>query len=225
MNQEIVDKKELAEILNVKIRQIGNYTKKGMPIHGVGKRNAQSFNKAKCIKWRDENINQAMASKTSTAKMLNETIKADSNNTKEIEVKIYEEPDDVAYNVAKKLKLEVSVLETKDKHEKLKLALARGEVVNAEDLDRSMSELAIVHRTDKIHDENLLPTLLEHKDAGEIKILLQDHNFERLKMLDGIINKEFKSKETLYDITEAVLNQLKSGVEFDIIIKRVNGDI
>ena len=88
-----------------------------------------------------------------------------------------------------------------------------------------MSELAVVHKTDKIHDENLLPILLENKNAGEIRSLLQEHNFERLEMLDKIVNKEFKSAETMYDIIEAVLQNLKSGTEPESIIKRINGSL
>jgi len=215
---KLVQKKELAEFLGIKIRQIGNYIKSGMPIHSIGKRNAQLFDAEACKRWRDKTINKTMSMKTKKP------------ITKEVEVSIDDVVDEdgnivAVSDIERKMKADADDAELKVQLNTLKLAEAEGRVVDANDLDRAMSELAVVHKTDKIHDENLLPVLLENKDAGEIKLLLQEHNYERLKMLDKIVNREFKSEETMYDIVEAVLQKLKEGVEPESLVKRINGSL
>ncbi len=214
MPSKVVLKTELADILNVKARQIGNYIKKGMPVHSVGKRNAQSFDVEVCKKWKNKNIDKIMSIKTTKPKKTNIEVPTDADHEGE-------EKDDLS----RKIKADADKAELGVKLDTIKLAEAEGRVVDANDLDRAMSELAIVHKTDKIQDENLFPVLLENKNAGEIKALLQEHNFERLEMLDKIINKEFKSEETMYDIVEVILQQLKDGVEPESLIKRIKGSL
>jgi phage terminase Nu1 subunit (DNA packaging protein) len=213
-------KKELAEILGVKIRQIGNYIKQGMPIHSTGKRNAQIFDIEACRKWQHKSVNKEFSSKTLTPAKVDKLIEVTKGSQEENQE---DENVDQQNDMLRKLKADADRAETESDLAKVKLSVQRGMLVDANDLDRAMSELAIVHKTDKIHDENLLPVILENKNAGEIKLLLQEHNHDRLAMLDKIINKEFESNETLYEIVEAILHQLKKGIEPDSLIKRING--
>ena len=218
-DQEVVSRQELVTIFSKGDKTIQRYIKDGMPQHKKSSRAFQIFNLSEAIAWRDKTIDKTMSIKTSKP------------STTDIEVDVENQDDNdneslvLKSDVERKLKADADDSELKVKLNEIKLAEAEGRVVDANDLDRAMSELAIVHKTDKIHDENLLPVLLENKDAGEIKKILQDHNKERLKMLDKIVNKEFKSAETLYDIVEATLHQMKDGVEPESIIKRINGSL
>lgn len=214
-DKEVISRQELASILNKGDKTIQRYIKDGMPQHEKASRAFQVFNLSEVIAWRDKTIDKTMSIKTSKPQTTN------------IEVDTENQDDELILtdDLSRKLKADADDAELKVKLNTIKLALAEGEVVDANDLDRAMSELAIVHKTDKIHDENLLPVLLENKDAGEIKKILQDHNKERLKMLDKIVNREFKSMETLHDIVEATLHQMKEGVEPESIIKRINGSL
>lgn len=210
-NREVISKTELMKLWGKSTKTIQRYISDNMPIHEKSSRAFQIFDIEKVVSWRDGNIDKTMSIKTSALGEIEKSSKdLSADKTSDIERKLKADADDA---------------ELKVKLNTIKLAEAEGRVVDANDLDRAMSELAIVHKTDKIHDENLLPVILENKDAGEIKTLLQDHNHERLAMLDKIINKEFKSKETMYDIVEATLHQLKDGVEPESIVKRIKGSL
>jgi len=217
-NKEVVSRQELVDIWGKSVKTIQRYIKDGMPIHPESTRVFQFFNLEEVTTWRDRSIDKVMSQKTAKP------------STTEIEVNIDVESDGDESLVAlddmsRKLKADADDAELKVKLNTIKLAEAEGRVVDANDLDRAMGELATVHKTDKIHDENLLPILLENKNAGEIKKLLQEHNFERLEMLDKIVNREFKSVETMYDVVEVVLQQLRDGVEPESLVKRLKGSL
>jgi phage terminase Nu1 subunit (DNA packaging protein) len=208
-NKKIVDKAELAKALNIKARQISNYVKQGMPVHSVGKRNKQSFDVDICLEWQRNNINKTMSMKTKPIIPKETEINIENEESKPTQLN----------DALRKLKAEADDAELKVKLNEIKLAEAEGRVVDANDLDKAMAEQAIMHKTDKINDENLLPILLENKSKDEIKKLLIEHNSERLKMLDALIKKEFEAPTTLYEIVEVVLQKLSKKTPPDEIIK------
>jgi len=212
-DDEVVSKQELMEIWGKSSKTIQRYVKDGMPVHEASSKTFQIFKIKEVTAWRDGSIDKTMSIRTQTP------------SEKEVDINDDGGGNTQTNDMLRKLAADADDAELKVKLNKLKLAEAEGRVVDANDLDRAMSELAVVHRTDKIHDENLLPILLENKDAGEIKTLLQEHNFERLKMLDEIVNKEFTSEETLYDMVEVILQELKQGTEPESLIKRINGSL
>ena len=224
MSNKIVAKAELAQALKVKIRQLGNYVKQGMPIHSVGKRNKQMFNVDVCLEWQRNNIDKTMSMKSKSNLSIKRVLK-ETKETKEVEVDIERKDNrDLQVNDAlRKLKAEADDAELKVKLNEIKLAEAEGRVVDANDLDKAMAEQAIMHKTDKINDENLLPILLENKSKDEIKKILIEHNSERLKMLDALIKKEFETPTTLYEVVEVVLQKLSKKTTLDEIIKALEG--
>lgn len=209
-----IPKTELAEALGVKIRQIGNYVKDGMPIHSVGKRNAQMFDLKACQIWRSKNIDKGMSAKTEQKKT---KISPDDETLAEEEVR-------QRSDLSRKYTAEADSAELKVKLEGIKLAEAEGRLVDADDLDKAMSEQAIMHKTDKTNDEKILPILLENKSSGEIATLLHEHQQERLEMLDKLINKKFESTASLFDIIEQALELLSYDIEPDEIIKRMKDE-
>ena len=217
--KEVVSIVELEELLGRSKKTITRNINDGMPIHPEATTYFKFFELDEVMKWRKRNVDATMSA-TAKAK----TTKGMPRLTPQVESP--EPPPDLELldDVARKQKADADDAELKVKLNAIKLAEAEGRVVDANDLDKSMAELAIIHKTDKINDENLLPVLLENKDAGEIKQLLREHNFERLEMLTKLVNKEFKCKETLYDVVEVVLQQLKDGVEPSELIKRVKGE-
>lgn len=215
-NEEVISRQELIELWKKNTKTIQRYIKDGMPAHPLSSRAFQFFNLEEVTKWRDGSIDKTMSQKTTARPSPSVLDHVEDISTEEVKQRS---------DLSRKYTADAENAELTVQLNQMKLDTAKGLLVNAEDLDRAMSELAIVHKTDKIHDENLLPMLLENKDAGEIKKLLQDHNFERLEMLDKIVNKEFKSAETLYDIVEATLKQLGDGVEPESIVKRINGSL
>ena len=218
MPSKVVTKKELAEALGIKLRQIANYVKDGMPIHSTGARNAQLFDIGQCKKWRLKNIDKTMAIKTE--------LKRKSEEENDQREKEYEGDEESQKNdLLRKLRADADDAELKVKLNEIKLAEAEGRLVDADDLDKAMSEQAIIHKTDKTNDEKILPILLENRSSGEIAEILHEHNQERLNGLDKLINKVFDSEETLHEVIEEVLRRLKDGVEPSTLIKRINGSL
>lgn len=214
-DKEVISRQELVVIWHKSVKTIQRYIKDGMPAHPMSTRAFQFFDLDEITKWRDGTIDKTM-----------------SDKTRGIVPSVVDNPEDISTeevrnrsDLSRKYTADAENAELTVQLNQLKLDTAKGELVPADDLDRAMSELAIVHKTDKIHDENLLPALLQNKNVGEIKQILQEHNFERLEMLDKIVNKEFDSTETMYDIVEAVLHQLKDGVEPASLVKRINGSL
>lgn len=210
-DEEVVSRQELIALWNKSDKTIQRNVKDGMPTHEASNTRFQIFSLKQAERWRDGNIDKVFSAKTD----------------KLVSIPQQEDREDLEFktDMERKLKADADKAELEVKLSALKLATAEGLVVDANDLDRSMAELAIVHKTDKIQDENLLPVLLENKNAGEIKKLLQEHNKKRLEMLDKLVNKEFQSENTLYDIVEETLHQLKDGIEPESLIKRIKGSL
>jgi len=210
-DEEVVSRQELQKLWNRTDKTIQRNVKDGMPLHEASSPRFQIFALKSAERWRDGNIDKVFSAKTEKVEHSQEP-----NDFTEVSAKS---------DMARKLTADADKAELEVKLSKLKLDTAEGLVVDANDLDRSMSELAIVHKTDKIQDENLLPVLLENKNSGEIKKILQEHNKKRLEMLDKLVSKEFKSSETLYDIVEVILKQLHGGTEPESLIKRIKGSL
>ena len=215
-DKEVISKQELMLHMGKNKRTVERYIKDGMPKSELSTQRFQIFNIKDCESWRDGNIDKTMAMKTDRL-ISQENIDSASN----------EDEDDVKVksDMERKLKADADDSELKVKLNELKLAEAEGRVVDADDLDKAMAEQAIIHKTDKTNDEKILPILLENKSASEIYEILHEHQQERLGMLDSLINKTFKSDETLFDIVEVILRKLKDGTEPESIIKRVNGSL
>lgn len=210
-----VPKKELAEALGVKIRQVGNYVRDGMPIHSVGARNAQLFDIKACQLWRSKNIDKSMAVKTINIKP----------SVIDYEETLAEEEIRQRSDLSRKYTADAENAEINVELNKLKLEKERGIVVNADDLDKAMAEQAVIHKTDKTNDEKILPILLQNKTSAEIAILIHEHQQERLIMLDKLISKQFTSHSSLFDIIEQVLELLSCDVEPDEIITRMKDEM
>jgi len=218
-DREVISKSELAtkERLDVSSKTIQRNVAKGMPVHPCSTKLFQVFDWLDVVEWRDKSVDKVMSLKTKKPQTTDIDVNTDDQDDDDEQL-----PTD---DLSRKLKADADDAELKVKLNTIKLAEAEGRVVDANDLDRAMSELAIVHKTDKINDENILPILLANKSATDIKLQLQKHNAKRLEELDKLVNKEFKSVETMYDIVEAVLQSLKQGIEPESIIKRIKGSL
>lgn len=206
-SKEVVSKQELMTLWDTSKRSIERYIKSGMKQHKNSEKLFQIFDLQECEIWYNQNIDKTQSIKTEVKKT-------------DIKIDTAEDNTSALSDMERKLRADANKAETEDELAKLKLAEQQGRLVQADDLDRAMSELAIIHRTDKTHDENLLPILLENKTAGEIRDILYDHNHERLQMLDKIVNKEFASDATLYDIVEVIMKKLET-LNPDEIIERI----
>ncbi len=104
---------------------------------------------------------------------------------------------------------------------RIKRKEAEGLLVNADDLDKAMSEQATIHLSDIANDEKVLPTILSNKSEQEIDIIFKQHKLERKKMIEKVVNKAYRCEETIIDVVQSVLKKMAENIEPDEIIRRI----
>jgi len=153
-----------------------------------------------------------------------------------IDLESIEGLDELEYKQLVKLELDEieklsKIIELKKKNterqiQEIKKDTEQGLLVKAENLDRAMSELAIIHKTDMINQEQVLPTILEGKNSNEILEELRQINFDRLEFLSKIIKKGakwFKDDDySLYEVVQDILNAVNNGKTFKELKKCLN---
>jgi response regulator RpfG family c-di-GMP phosphodiesterase len=107
----------------------------------------------------------------------------------------------------------------------LKRKSLEGGLVPAGELDRAMAEQALLHKSDKLHDESTLPQLLEGKSISEIRDIMRTHHTKRLNRLDELINKQYNSKLSLHDLVEAISTKLTAGATLENILRAINAQL
>lgn len=95
----------------------------------------------------------------------------------------------------------------------IKIKKELGELIDANDTDKAMAELAVTLKSHLITSEKILPLLLENKTRAEIIKVLTDHNYDILKELSYVFNVEFDCDETLIDIIYAFQTSKKEPLD------------
>lgn len=234
--RRLVSRRDLRRIWNCTDEAIKGYVRKGMPSVDLVALTANGVERAKKLDpkyefvqpqlgvydlaevnaWKDANVEVKNSPKrlaTQAMEVFPEDGDTDSDEETNPSLKGYALREIIAKTISAE---EDATTKT------LKRKALEGQLVEAEDLDKAMAEQAILHKTDKINDEKVLPTLLEMKPASEIAAILYEHNQERLTHFDKIINKEFTCTETLYDIIEVVLTRMSLGESPKEIVEAIN---
>lgn len=174
--------------------------------------------------WRDQNIDD---NNGRAAEKKRKALSAPSSETlpEDLENDNPQKPTDDKNYALREMIAKTTSAEEDAKTKTLKRQLLEGRLIPADELDKAMAEQAMLHKSDKLHDENALPAMLENKSASEIKELIYQHNLKRLSRLDELINKELDSKVALYDVIEATLVKLTEGVSLDEILGAINAKV
>lgn len=101
--------------------------------------------------------------------------------------------------ITKMNKLDHDIKEQKLKTDKLKHDELNKTLVKAEDLDRSMAEQAVLHKTYYVDDLELLPIALDGMKKDEISEFLNEHYTARLENASSFIQKLFDKPNFLYN--------------------------
>lgn len=217
--RRLVTRRDLRRIWDISPDTVEKYDKMGMPRHALSKPRMTVYNLEQANAWKTENLspNLGWAAKRNRERAIEGTLdpvdtvsdpaeepRKDQYALREIIAKTEKSEEDLKLARIKRLQLEESL-------------------VPADDLDKAMAEQAILHKTEKINDEKVLPTLLANKEAHEIAELLYGHNVDRLANLDRLVNKVFKDTQySLYEVVEATLERMQSGVSPESIIGAIN---
>lgn len=220
-------KQDLAKVFGLKsIRSIQRNIDSGMPEHEESSEKLRLFDIENCIQWKKRNVNLEQSKRTK---------KNQADEDEEGKEFSDEEEQNIVDSLTDKQLAKIiennaylrKIVGDADKsveeaaRSKLKRQNEEGELVDADDLDKAMAELAVMHKTDRTNDEKILPILLEQKTSQEISALLYEHNKDRLDLLSKIIKKEFDCEETLYDIIEEVLLLQEKGFSDKDIINKL----
>lgn len=123
----------------------------------------------------------------------------------------------------KKTKADADKAEEDAQISKLKRQQLEGSLIEADDVDKSRYEQAIMHKTMIENQEKIFPIILEMKSSDEISHLLHEHNSDHLDLLDSQIEQKFKGDMSLYDIFYEVMLERKNKTSPKEIIKRIKG--
>lgn len=203
-NREVVSSKYLESLWGVTDRTIRKYVKEGMPIMEESSHHFKVFDLIECISWRMTQIDMGKSNISGVQK------KESEKEAAEAEVFIANRNKIIAD--AKKAGYEADLA-------KIKLDTATGELISVEDVDKVSAEQAVLHKTDIMNAEKILPTLLENMEKGALAKALRSHNQKRLDDLNELINKEFDCDESLYEIISAALEALKKDNPEEVIEK------
>ncbi len=203
-NREVVSSKYLQQIWGVTDKTIRNYITQGMPFLEESSSRFKIFDLIECVTWRMETINLA---KSNVSKVQQKESEKEST-----ESEVFEANRQKILADAKKAMFDADSAEIKYK-------TLKGELISIEDIDKAMAEQAVLHKTDLLNGEKVLPIMLENKDKAEIANILKENNQQRLDDLDKLINKEFKCEETLYEVVQEVIEQLHTKEPDELINK------
>ncbi len=84
------------------------------------------------------------------------------------------------------------------------------ELIDANDVDKAMAELAITLKSHLTASEKVFPILLENKSASDVKKITTKYNSKILRDLTAIFKREYDCDETLDDVVLAVLKSKKT---------------
>ena len=177
-------------LYSVDRRQIPKWVKLGLKPHKFSLPKLLLFNPLDLVLWHKANIKS-----TSKASKFADTGKYDKDES-ELDLK------DVSKDEAdRRLQIQKVLIEGL-KHKEL-----QGQLVRADDLDKTLAEQAVMHKVCYMEDLETLPTLLQGMSKEEITDFLQDHYANRMENARELITKVYAEEDTLHEIVKkACLN-------------------
>jgi len=176
---------ELAKLFKVSKRMVQNYKEKGLEHHKSSVKGAIVYDLVYAMKWY-----YAVTEKTIETEQKAPPIR---DSGQEINMKMLMLDHDI-----KTQKLSTDKL----KHKELSKTL-----VKAEDLDRSMAEQAVLHKTYYIDDLELLPVALDGMNKDHISKFLSEHYKVRIENAQSFVQKTFKLPNHLYTKVMEFINE------------------
>ncbi len=196
----------LAALLGVSLRQIGTYKKYDEPLLPDKKDKVFFYETWSALSWYHSNIDQRKSASTKGTRF-------DSAQEDETDLHI----DEISEGEAKR-RNEIAKLKLAE----IKIKKENDVLIDAEDVDRAMSEQAVLYESSKKNDEKILPVLLENRSRDEIAKLLYAHNMKDSKSKHKLVNKVFKSSESFYDIAQVIFDAMTDGVGPEDIIENIS---
>lgn len=207
--RQIVSKAELAKAIGVTGRTLIRYVEMGMPLHELSKPNFNVFDIEACLQWRHENVKKDKSKSAMTRKKqgADEPEPVDETGMDVDEISFYE-----AERREKVLKVKLA---------QIKLDVEEGKYILADDVDKSMAELAAIYVSNYHFDKKQLPIDLEHLDKSEIASRLSVHFSKRINDLQKFLESDWEGDESLYEVVQQCSSMLRDGATPELLISRL----
>lgn len=225
-NKLYVNTKFLCVFFAKSEKQIGRWKKDGLPIAKKPKEltfRGEVFNLKDAQEWVKYNIDK----QKSQATQKNKTIELEDITEEEI----LEQMASMDQRIVKKLILMDSNLkktvadankaEEEAQISKLKRLQLEESLIDADDVDKSRYEQAIMHKTMIENQEKIFPIILENKSSDEISKIINEHNNDHMDLLNSQIEQKFKGDSSNYDIFYEILQARRNKAEPNKIIKAI----
>lgn len=188
----IFDRKQMVGILNLSIDRIKDYEKKGMPRSEYSTNGIVYYNLKDVMDWILVNVDISKSKRVGAKEKIVDTdYSFDESSLKDI--------DSISMDEAERRKKIADL-----KLANIKLEEAEKKLIPADDVDKAMTEQALMHKTKLNNDEKILPILLGLTDSQVH--LLHEHNNDHLETLDKQITQRYKKDITNFDVFNEVLN-------------------
>lgn len=214
--RRVVSSEELCDLWGIAIPTLRDYvSKKKMPKHECSEERFVVYDLAEVIAWRNENITPnhgngiLLSRKNELLGLIPEMGDEDGQPTRKV--------DSLRKAAADADRAEEEALIATLKRKQLEESL-----IDADDLDIALAELATVYQTTYSNDKKILPVQLKGKTDGEIRKYLDEYYENRMSDLNRLINKSFPNgKASMYEIISVVLERLDEGYTPDELLGKI----
>jgi len=179
----VVTETFLAEYFGTHKRSVNIWVRKGLTKHDLSLPSLNLYDLGETIEWRKKNI----------------SVKTNEND-------IIDESETPIDQISKR---EADRRGSIESYRKTMLTNKEldGSLVRAEDLDRSMAEQAVLHKTYYMDDLELLPVTLEGLNKDQISEFLNEHYSNRIENISSFIKKTFSEPNFFYNKIKELLNE------------------
>jgi len=199
-NREVVTKRELMSLWGVDRKTPERYAAKGMPIHICSIKGFQVFDLLLCEEWREENVNKS------------QSLKAGKSKTKQIEVEIGVELDEVDLDI-KEVSVEEAERRLKIKENIIKdykIKELSGEYIKSETTDKITAELGATFIGWLVNSRETLSRDLANRSKGEIFSALDEHFGKFIQDLGKRLGEDYTEEDmTVYEFLHIVQFKLE----------------
>jgi hypothetical protein len=217
--RRVVSSDDLVRLWGIAKSTLNEYVSaKGMPKHPCSAKLFSVFDFAEVVAWRSENI-MTDHGNSITVKLKHEAIGfvPEMGAGMETDDQLTKRSDMMRKASADADRAEEDAIIARLKREQLEESL-----IDADDLDIALAELATIYQTTYSNDKKILPVHLKGKTDVEIRKYLDEYYENRMSDLNRLINKSFPNGvTTMYEVILVIMEKIREGSSPDEIIGKL----
>lgn len=214
----------ISEYFKTDIRNIRNWTKRGLPFIEEQGIRSNLFVLKETIEWIDKNIDKSKSNTKREKEVPLEDIKEDKNIDKQI--------NDINGKIRQaneKLQIEGTGYEEAERISKIMDALIKAvklgeqtkDLIPKKDTEKVIIEFIVTLIAGYKKDIKLLPKELAKRDEKTIKAILENNYKSNIEKYQKMAKSKIVKEDRLYDIVEVVFELISDGIEVETIISNL----